>query len=207
VLALFVGAGFYVAVIAAVSYAAPWQTLLDKRFATATAFGQVMGTRWPIRLILIAAMFGLFQCFNGNFVAASRLLFSFGRRGTIPTRFAAIHPTFQTPSIAIIGVTIAALAGLVLGDSLLVPVTEVGSMACACGWFAASISLFLVESRPGTRLVAAIGAVVALLLVAMKVIPKFPGHFSLAEWMALAIWLLIGTLIHLGGNGRTTKVS
>ena len=207
VLALFVGAGFYVAVIAAVSYAAPWQTLLGKRFATATAFGQVMGTQWPIRLILIAAMFGLFQCFNGNFVAASRLLFSFGRRGTIATRFAAIHPTFQTPSIAIIGVTIATLAGLVLGDSLLVPVTEVGSMACACGWFAASISLFLVESRPGARLVAAIGAVVALLLVAMKVIPKFPGHFSLAEWMALAIWLLIGTLMHLSSNGRTTKVS
>ena len=207
VLALFVGAGFYVAVIAAVSYAAPWQTLLDKRFATAAAFGQVVGTQWPIRLILIAAMFGLFQCFNGNFVAASRLLFSFGRRGTIPTRFAAIHPTLQTPSIAIIGVTIATLAGLVLGDSLLVPVTEVGSMACACGWFAASISLFLVESRPGARIVAAIGAVVALLLVAMKVIPKFPGHFSLADWMALAIWLLIGTLMHLGSNARTAKVS
>ena len=35
VLALLVGAGFYVAVIAAVSYAVPWQTLLGKRFATA----------------------------------------------------------------------------------------------------------------------------------------------------------------------------
>ena len=207
VLALLVGAGFYVAVIAAVSYAVPWQTLLGKRFATATAFGQVMGTQWPVRLILTAAIFGLFQCFNGNFVAASRLLFSFGRRGTIPTRFAAIHPRFQTPSMAIIGVTIATLAGLVLGDSLLVPVTEVGSMACASGWFAASISLFLVDSRPGARLIAAIGAVVALLLVAMKVIPRFPGHFSPAEWMALAIWLLIGTLMHLTSSGRTTKAS
>src|SRR5260370_4560746 len=84
VLALFVGAAFYVTVIAAVSYVAPWQTLLGKRFATATAFGQVMGAQLPVRLILIAAMFGLFQCFNGNFVAASRLLFSFGSGGTIP---------------------------------------------------------------------------------------------------------------------------
>ena len=109
--------------------------------------------------------------------------------------------------MAIIGVTIATLAGLVLGDSLLVPVTEVGSMACASGWFAASISLFLVDSRPGARLIAAIGAVVALLLVAMKVIPRFPGHFSPAEWMALAIWLLIGTLMHLTSSGRTTKAS
>jgi basic amino acid/polyamine antiporter, APA family len=207
VLALFVGAAFYVAVIAAVSYVAPWQTLVGKRFATTTAFGQVMGAQWPVRLILIAAMFGLFQCFNGNFVAASRLLFSFGRRGTIPVRFATIHPSFQTPSIAIAGVAVATLAGLVLGDSLLVPVTEVGSMACASGWFAASISLVLVESRPGARLIAAIGAIVALLLVAMKVIPKFPGHFTRAEWTALAFWLLIGIAMHLSRPGPAAKVS
>ena len=69
-----------------------------------------MGAQWPVGLILIAAMFGLLQCFNGNFVAASRLLFSFGRRGTIPVCFAAIHPSFQTPSIAIAGVALATLA-------------------------------------------------------------------------------------------------
>ena len=207
VLALFVGAAFYLVVIAAVSFVAPWQTLLGKRFATATAFGQVMGSQWPVRLILVAAMFGLFQCFNGNFVAASRLLFSFGRRGTIPGSFARLHPAFQTPSIAIAGVTIATLAGLVLGDSLLVPVTEVGSMACASGWFAACISFFLVETRAGPRLVAAIGALVALLLVAMKLIPKFPGHFSQAEWIALVIWLLIGIAMHLRRPRGASKVS
>jgi basic amino acid/polyamine antiporter, APA family len=169
VLALFVGAAFYVVVIAAVSF---------------------------VRFILIAAMFGLFQCFNGNFVAASRLLFSFGRRGTIPPRFAVIHPSFQTPSIAIMGVTIATLAAQFLGDALLVPVTEVGSMASACGWLAASLSLFLVESQLRVRFIAALGSVVALLLLAMKLIPKFPGHFSQAEWLALAVWLFIGAAMH-----------
>jgi len=196
VLALFVGSAFYVAAIAAVSFAAPWQSLLGKRFATAAAFGQAMGTQWPVHLVLIAAMFGLFQCFNGNFVAASRLLFSFGRRGTIPTRFAEIHPRFQTPSTAIIGVTIATLAGLFLGDALLVPVTEVGSMASACGWLAASLSLFLIESRLQVRFVAALGVFVALLLIAMKLVPKFPGHFTAAEWIALAVWLLLGAAMH-----------
>jgi APA family basic amino acid/polyamine antiporter len=196
VLALFVGAAFYVVVIAAVSFAAPWQSLLGVRFATVAAFGHVMGTQWPVRFILIAAMFGLFQCFNGNFVAASRLLFSFGRRGTIPPRFAVIHPSFQTPSIAIMGVTIATLAAQFLGDALLVPVTEVGSMASACGWLAASLSLFLVESQLRVRFIAALGSVVALLLLAMKLIPKFPGHFSQAEWLALAVWLFIGAAMH-----------
>jgi APA family basic amino acid/polyamine antiporter len=207
VLALFVGSAFYVAAIAAVSFAAPWQTLLGKRFATAAAFGQAIGTQWPVRLILIAAVFGLFQCFNGNFVAASRLLFSFGRRGTIPARFAEIHPQFQTPSTAIIGVTMATLAGLFLGDALLVPVTEVGSMASACGWLAACLSLFLIESRLRVRFVAALGAIVALLLIAMKLVPKFPGHFTGAEWIALAVWLLIGAAMHWSRPAPAAKSS
>jgi len=133
------------------------------------------------------------------------LLFSFGRRGTIPTRFAEIHPRFQTPSKAIIGVTIATLAGLFLGDALLVPVTEVGSMASACGWLAASLSLFLIESRLRVRFVAALGVFVALLLIAMKLVPKFPGHFTGAEWIALAVWLLLGAAMHWNRPAPTRK--
>ena len=203
VLALFVGAGFYVRRLARFQFAAPWQSLLGKRFATAAAFSQAVSTQWPVRLIMIAAMFGLFQCFNGNFVAASRLLFSFGRRGTIPARFGVIHPRFLTPSAAIIGVMAATLVGLFLGDALLVPVTEVGSMACATGWFAACLSLLLVESRWRVRVVAGLGACVALLLVAMKLVPKFPGHFTGTEWIALGVWLLIGAVMHWN-RPRTT---
>ncbi len=83
VMAVLVGAGFYVLAVAAVSYVAPWQGLIGKRFATAIAFEQALGARWPVRLILAMALFGLFQCFNGNFVASSRLLFAYGRRRTI----------------------------------------------------------------------------------------------------------------------------
>src|SRR6266849_2941399 len=83
VMALVVGAGFYVLAVAAVAYVAPWQCLIGKRFAKAIAFEQALGAQWPVRLIVIMAMFGLFQCFNGNFVASRRLLFAYGRRQTI----------------------------------------------------------------------------------------------------------------------------
>jgi amino acid transporter len=199
-LALFVGAGFYVIVTAAVSFLAPWQTLLGKRFATATAFSQTSGTQWAVRMIMVAAVFGLLQCFNGNFVASSRMLFSFGRNRTVPAGFGAIHAKFQTPSVAIVGVAILTICGLLLGDALLVPVTEVGSMAAASGWLATCVSLFLIEKRLGARVVAALGAVVALLLVAMKVLPSFPGHFSHSQWVALAVWLAIGGILRLLGR-------
>lgn len=195
-LALLTGAGFYIAAAAAVSVSAPWQSLLGKSFVTAVALGHAIGTQWPIRVVLAAALIGLLQCFNGNFVAASRMIFSFGRSGTVAARFGAVHPRFQTPYMAVIGISVATLVALFLGDALLVPVTEVGSMASATGWFAASLSLFLLEKLPRGRAVAGFAAAISLLLVLMKVIPAFPGHFSRAEWIALAIWLLIGAVMH-----------
>jgi APA family basic amino acid/polyamine antiporter len=194
-LALLTGAFFYVFIIAAVAYIHPWQSLIGHRFATAIAFEQGIGARWPVQLILVMALFGLIQCFNGNFVASTRLFFAFARRGTIPPRFATIHETFQTPSSAIVALTIATLIGLLLGDAILVPVTEVGSMASATGWFLACLSLFLVEKHTSKRFLTALGIAVSLALIAMKVLPVVPGHFTPSEWLALVLWLGIGAIL------------
>jgi len=194
-MAVLVGAGFYVLAVAAVAYVAPWQGLIGKRFATAIAFEQALGAQWPVRMIVIMALFGLFQCFNGNFVASSRLLFAFGRRRTIGPRFGEVHEKFLTPSVAILGITIGTLAGLLLGDALLVPVTEVGSMASAMGWFAACLSFWIVEKRKSMRIVTGLGIAVSLLLFLMKVLPAFPGHFSPAEWIAFGIWVVLGLVL------------
>jgi hypothetical protein len=42
------------------------------------------------------------------------------------------------------------------------------------------------------RFVAAAGVVIGLLMIIMKIAPGIPGHFSAYEWLALAIWSLIG---------------
>ena len=78
--------------------------------------------------------------------------FAYGRRRTISPRFGEVHEKFLTPSVAILGITAGTLAGLLLGDALLVPVTEVGSMASAMGWFAACLSFWIVEKRPSMRI-------------------------------------------------------
>jgi amino acid transporter len=213
-LALGVGAFFYALCILAVGYIAPWQSLVGKRFATAIAFEHGLGKHWPVQLILVMALFGLFQCFNGNFAASTRLLFAYARRGTVSPAFATIHEKFATPSTAVIGVTAATLIALLLGDAILVPVTEVGSMASALGWLAACLSFWLVEGRRqddysesearsgrrlprvATRAITAAGICVSLLLLLMKLVPTFPGHFTTAEWIALTIWLLLGAILH-----------
>jgi len=195
-LALLVGAGFYVLAVGAVGYVAPWSSLVGKRFATAIAFEQGTHAAWLARLILGISLVGLLQVFNGNFVACTRLLYAFGRRRTIPEVFATVQAKHQTPTVAIAGVTATTLLGLLLGDALLVPVTEVGSMAPALGWFATCVSFYIVEKARGQRLVAAAGITVALALVLMKLLPAIPGHFTRPEWFALGIWLGLGWLLH-----------
>jgi len=201
-MALLVGAGFYVLAIGAVSYVAPWQGLLGKPMATAIAFEQGTHSIWLVRLILAVSFVGLLQVFNGNFVASTRLLFAYGRRGTIAPAFAKVDAVNLTPTVAILAVTIGTLVGLLLGDALLVPVEEVGSFASALGWFAACISFFLVEPRRALRIVAAVGMAISGMLILMKLVPAIPGHFSGAEWVALAVWLAIGLLL---GQRRALK--
>lgn len=221
-LALGVGAIFYALSILAVSYIAPWPSLLGRQFATAVAFEHGIGRHWIVQLILVMALFGLFQCFNGNFAASTRLLFAYARRGMVAPAFAAIHEKFFTPSAAVVGITIGTLLGLLLGDAILVPITEVGSMASALGWLAACLSLFLVLNRDGaqdfakkthsyvkTRFIAALGILISLSLVLMKLVPALPGHFTHAEWLAFAIWLVIGAIMRrrpqFAGAGATAN--
>jgi hypothetical protein len=123
------------------------------------------------------------------------LLFAYGRRGSIDLRFGQVHEKFLTPSIAILGITAGTLAGLFLGDALLVPVTEVGSMASALGWSAACLSFWVVEKRASIRVVTGLGMAVSLVLFLMKVLPAIPGHFSAAEWIAFGIWVGIGFVL------------
>jgi amino acid transporter len=193
-MAIIVGILFYTIVIAAVGYVAPWRELTDEKFMTAVAFQHAVGSRWIVSVILAAALLSLLKVFNGNLVAASRMVFAMGRRSLVDTRVARLHPRNQTPSVAVICVGLATAACMFLGDAILVPISEVGSVASAAGWLAACASYYQMGPAPKERVVAAIGALVAMLMILMKVFPFVPGHFSVYEWLALGIWVALGVV-------------
>jgi amino acid transporter len=204
-MAIAVGILFYTIIIAAVAYVAPWHELTKEKFMTAVAFERAVGSRWIVRSILAAALLSLVKCFNGNFVASSRLLFAMARRGLLDSRMAAVHPTNRTPSTSILLVGLATAVCMFLGDAILVPVSEVGSVASAAGWLAACAAYFAMRPSGGQKAVALLGVFVGLMMIVMKVSPVIPGHFNTAEWIALAIWIAIGVVLGLRARAQVSS--
>ena len=201
-MAIFIGILFYASIVAAVGFVAPWHQLTGEKFMTAVAFQHALGSRWIVNIILAAALLSLFKCFNGNFVAASRLFFALGRRAMVHGAVGTIHERYQTPSVAVLCVGITTAVCMLLGDAILVPITEVGSVACAIGWAAACAScLALARSQPEVVTlsvpefaVAGFGLAVAVAMALMKLVPQVPGHFTIYEWLALGAWILLGVI-------------
>jgi len=215
--AIFVGILFYASIVAAVAFVAPWRRLTGEKFMTAVAFQQAVGThgfagKWIVNIILAAALLSLFKCFNGNFVAASRLVFALGRRGMVDSRVGRIHAQHQTPSLAVLCVGLATAACMLLGDAILVPVTEVGSVACAIGWAATCAAYLALGRRRASgeisisilaRMIAVFALLVGIAMALMKVVPIVPGHFTIYEWLALGIWVVLGAIAY---RARTRNI-
>jgi basic amino acid/polyamine antiporter, APA family len=193
--ALGAGVIFYVTVIAVVSLIQPWPSLVHERFATAVAFERAFGSRLLVRVIMLAVLLSLLKIFNGNFLTTTRLLFAMGRRGLLHPRLGRVDARLQTPTFTVVLVGLFTACAAFLGEAVLVPISEVGSLASAVGWLASCLAFYRGAAGPAgssARTTAAVGAVVATLLIVMKLVPSIPGSFSRNECVALGAWIILG---------------
>ena len=193
------GTVFYCLIVAAVSLVFPWKTLVAERLGTEAAFERAFSSRGIAHVILFAAVLSLAKIFNGNFVASTRLLYGIGKRGLVHGALARTGARTGAPVFAIGLMTALTAASAFLGDALLVPVTEVGSLAVGVGWLS-TCAAYLARHRGGSsrgRGAAALGLAVSAAIVAMKALPFVPGSFSGAEWIAFAAWSTLGLLFWL----------
>ncbi|HEY7368575.1 MAG TPA: APC family permease [Thermoanaerobaculia bacterium] len=203
-----IGCLFYVTVILAVSYVFPWKTLVAERLGTEAAFERAFSSRTISRWILFAAFLSLIKIFNGNFVAATRLLFGIGRRGLVHPALGRVHASHGTPSRAVVLMAVLTAAASFLGDAILVPVSEVGSLAVGVGWLSTCLAdrararRAVAGSTGGAGILAWAGAAVSAAVIAMKALPWVAGSFSRAEWGAFAAWSALGLAFWLSRPAR-----
>ena len=194
---LVAGFVFYVLIVAVVTYVYPWQEIVAGHVRTEVAFERTFGSHAIAQLILFGAFLSLLKIFNGNFVAATRMLYAIGRRNLVHPSLGRVHAEYGTPVVAIVMMGALTIAAAMFGDAILVPITEVGSLAVGVGWLSACAA-YLARRDPHEAAVRAVtGAAVSVAIILMKVIPEVPGSFTAAEWTAFAGWSGLGLLFWL----------
>lgn len=192
-LALGVATVFYVAIAGVVALIYPWQRLLTVPFATAVAFEQAFGWAWLVQLMMFGVVLSLLKVANGNFLAATRLLYGMSSRDLLGRRLGTVHAEYQTPATAIVVVGVLATLITLLGRAILVPITEVGSFSCALGWLATSAAFWCGAGGRLTRLDVILA--LAAVLVATLFLAIVAYGFGLYEWLTLAVWAALGTVL------------
>jgi APA family basic amino acid/polyamine antiporter len=204
--ALFAGLLFYVIIIAVVTYVYPWGQIVSGHVRTEVAFERTFGSHKIAQLILFGAFLSLLKIFNGNFVAATRMLYAIGRRNLVHPALGHVHPVSGTPVVAITLMGVLTAAAAMLGDAILVPITEVGSLAVGVGWLSACMAYIARRKRDRyveeSATIAWVGAFVAIAIVLMKIVPGVPGSFTRAEWIAFAAWSAFGLLFWIARPKR-----
>ncbi|HZR24585.1 MAG TPA: APC family permease [Vicinamibacterales bacterium] len=196
--ALIAGFVFYVLIVAVVTYVYPWQEIVSGHVRTEVAFERTFGSHGIAQLILFGAFLSLLKIFNGNFVAATRMLYAMGRRNLVHPSLGRVHVEFGTPVVAITMMGILTVAAAMFGDAILVPITEVGSLAVGVGWLSACAAYLVRRDAHESAAMAIVGALVSVAIVLMKAVPQVPGSFTAAEWTAFAAWSGLGLLFWVG---------
>jgi APA family basic amino acid/polyamine antiporter len=196
---LFAGLVFYVVIIAVVTFVYPWQEIVAGHVRTEVAFERTFGSHAIAQLILFGAFLSLLKIFNGNFVAATRMLYAIGRRRLVHPSLGRVHTVYGTPVVAISLMGALTVAASIFGDAILVPISEVGSLAVGVGWLS-TCAAYLARRRATDTEPAAMawtGAVVSGAIILMKIVPGVPGSFTRAEWLSFVAWSALGLMFWL----------
>ena len=101
------------------------------------------------------------------------MLYAIGRRNLVHPSLGRVHPAFGTPVVAISLMAVLTAAAAMFGDAILVPITEVGSLAVGVGWLSACVAYLLRRTRDGrldeSPIMAWLGAIVSIAIVLMKI--------------------------------------
>jgi APA family basic amino acid/polyamine antiporter len=113
----------YLFVALAAVGAQPWADFDDPEQQSAglsVILGDVLGAQWPATVLAAGAVISIFSVTLVTLFGQTRILYSIGRDGLIPSAFARVDPRTHTPvfSTIAVAVAVALLAGLIPLSSL-----------------------------------------------------------------------------------------
>jgi APA family basic amino acid/polyamine antiporter len=196
---------FYIVVIISYGSLMPWVDFINIPFPAFNSLDMI-GLGFVGKFLLFAAMCGIISTLNSFFISTTRIMVGMSRKGQLPAAFAKIHPTHGTPLYATILVGALTLIGPFFGENLLVPLTNVVSLALITACFLVSCAAMKLRfSEPNLKrpyktpgglfgiglAILASGAVLLLIII-----PTSPSALDWPlEWLIVLVWVAIGIVI------------
>ncbi|MDZ7543074.1 amino acid permease, partial [Clostridium perfringens] len=164
----------------------------------------VIGLGVFYKIMMVIAVMGPLGPMNSFFAASSRILLAMGRKEQLPSKFAKIDEKTGTPKVANVLMAILTIIGPFLGKNMLVPLTNVSSLAFIFACFMASVACLRMRMTepylkrpykvPGGKVGIYAACLTALIIIALLVLPMSPASLNAGEWSIVIIWLLLGMI-------------
>ena len=168
---------WYIAISLAVGASLNTEQLNVSGAATADAMANVWDSRLMGNLMILAGVGGILTSWNAFIIGGSRVLYALAESGMIPKIFAAVHPKYKTPYVAIV---------------------FIGLLSCISPFFGRTILVWLVDA--GSFMVVVAYGMVALAFLRLRhTEPDMPRPFKVPAgkvvgWLALLLSIALGCL-------------
>jgi len=212
VVALGSAALFYVCAIYSFGTLIPWTGFITYPVPALTVM-ETLGLAIFAKLLQFAALCGIVSTMNSFFNASTRIMLAMARKGQLPAGFAKLHPEYRTPLWGNTFLGILTVAGAFVGKALLVPLTNVSSLAFIFACTMVSVACLKMRytepdlPRPYKVPFGKAGiwaAIVAgLAVLGLLCLPFSPAFLQPIEWAIVAVWL-VGGLVFLSLVSRST---
>lgn len=207
-LSLLAAGGFYIACIYSFGTILPWTEFIKNSVPALACLKQISIILYIVMLCI--ATMGPMGPMNTSFGASSRILFAMSRNHQIPASFSKLDPVKGTPVTANIIMCTLTLIGPFLGKKMLVPLTDVSSLAFIFSYTMVCFScLKLRKSEPNLkrpfRVPCGIFGVLAAclcgcIIIGLLVIPMSPASLTGLEWIITLSWVVCGIVFYAASS-------
>jgi len=216
VMSIVVGVVFKTLVVLSASMSMPWQQLTTATVPVAAAFQSALGSVLLAKLVLVTALLGLLSTWNSVLLAGTRALFSMGRAGLIPSRFATVH--HGSPVVAVLFSGALAAVATLLGRNAIIPIVDASATALIFGYLLTCLALLRLRridparprpfSVPGGLATAWAGVLAAAFSLGLSLYePYATAHGAVPlEWKLLSIWIALGVVFWLAATSHRATI-
>lgn len=177
---------------------------LDPAAALANAFAY-HGQTWMATVIAAGAVAGLTTVVLTLLIGATRIIFAMSRDGLLPQRLAKVHPTWRTPWVISIIVTL--IVAVVAGFTPIGVLEEMVNIGTLSAFVLVSVGVIVLRrTRPDLKrgfrvpLNPWLPGISALICVYLML------NLTVETWLRFLIWLAIGFAIYFAYSHRSSRL-